>query len=126
MRMILLFILLFTMAIADHDRHHDDHMPLDISYLNLTHAQHEAVEEVVRDYLKARHRFNRKKEATRVDMAALFSAGKFNHERFAALSGTLHNEADAIQSRFLEALHTLLTPQQRRAFASYMQEWEIE
>ena len=40
------------------------------------------------------------------------------------LTSALRSEADAVQADFLEALHDVLTPQQRRQFVPYLEEWE--
>jgi Spy/CpxP family protein refolding chaperone len=126
MRFLALFALLFTLLAADHDDHHERHLPMDISYLGLTHDQHDAVERIVRSHQQDHRHFKRRKRETRETISRLFAADRFDSGRFMELTSELHREADALQSHFLEAIHGVLTPEQRRRFAYYMEEWEIE
>ena len=128
MRIAIIFMLLLTLLGADDDDHrrHDRHLPLDISYLDLTPAQHESVERIVRKHQEEHHRFNRKKRQTREAIGRLFTADPFDRAKFLELTTSLRDEAGAIQAGFLEAIHAVLTPKQRRRFALYMEEWEIE
>jgi protein CpxP len=126
MRFITLFALLFTLLAADHHDQHERHLPLDISYLDLTHEQHETMERIVRNHQKEHRRFKHRKREAREAVSRLFAAGEFDTQRYRELTSALHDEADAMQAHFLEAIHTVLTPEQRRRFADYMEEWEIE
>ena len=126
MRFIALVALLFALLAADHDDHHRRHLPMDLSYLSLTHEQHETIERIVRSHQEAHRRFNRRKRETREAAARLFAADAFDSDRFLRLSAALHQEAAVLQADFLEAIHRVLTPEQRSRFAYYMEEWEIE
>jgi Spy/CpxP family protein refolding chaperone len=121
MRIIVLAALLFTLLLADHDDHH---MPMDISYLGLTKQQHERVEKIVRNYRKAHHRLNREKRETRNAVGKLFEAERFDREKFLELTTALQTANDKVQADFFEALHGVLTPQQRSRFIPYLEEWE--
>ncbi|UFS61867.1 periplasmic heavy metal sensor [Sulfurimonas sp. HSL-3221] len=124
MRFIVLIALLFTLLAADHDDHREHHMPMDISYLDLTPQQHERVEKIARDYRKAHHRLNRLEAQTRDAVRALFEAERFDRAKFLELTTALQTENDRVQADFFEALHAVLTPQQRQRFTPYLEEWE--
>jgi len=124
MRFIVLIAMLFSLLAADHDDPREHHMPMDISYLDLTPRQHESVEKIVRDYRKAHHRLNRLEEQTRESVSRLFEAERFDREKFLELTAALQRENDKVQADFFEALHRVLTPQQRSRFTPYLQEWE--
>jgi Spy/CpxP family protein refolding chaperone len=129
MRPIALLMLLLALLYGDHDdhrEHHERHLPLDISYLDLTHEQHEKVERIIRTHLEDHRRFNRQKRETREAISRLFAAEHFDRGTFLELTARLHSESAAMQAEFLGAIHEVLTPQQRRRFVFYMQEWEIE
>jgi Spy/CpxP family protein refolding chaperone len=124
MRIIAFAALLFTLLLADHDEHREHHLPMDISYLDLTKQQHERVEKIVRDYRKAHHRLNRDKAKTREAVSHLFEAERFDRRRFLELMAAQRAESEKVQADFFEALHGVLTPQQRRRFVPYLEEWE--
>jgi len=124
MRIILLAALLFTLLVADHDEHRDHHMPMDISHLGLSAGQHEAVERIVRDYRKAHHRLNEEESRTRESLRELFEAERFDRGKFLELAAAQRRENEKVQADFFEALHDVLTPQQRLRFTPYLQEWE--
>jgi Spy/CpxP family protein refolding chaperone len=126
MRFLLSLLMLATLLLAEHDEHHERHMPLDISYLDLTQEQHEKVERIVRSHQEAHRRHKRHKRESRELIGRLFTAEKFDSERFLEVSAQLRDEAATMQAEFLGAIHDVLTPEQRRHFANYMQEWEIE
>ncbi len=126
MRWIVMVLMLFTLLAADHDRERDEHLPFDISYLGLNETQHEEVERIVRSHREDHRRFKRHKRETREAINRLFTAERFDEARFVELSQALRGDAAAMQARFLGALHNVLTPEQRRRFAHYMEEWEIE
>ena len=126
MRILALIALLFTLLLADHDDHRDRHLPMDISFLDLSKQQHEAVEKIVRDYRKAHHRLNKEEAKTREAVRQLFEAEHFDREKFLQLTSALRNEGEKVQADFFEALHDVLTPQQRARFTPYLEEWERE
>lgn len=126
MRIVPLLLLLFSLLYAEHDEHREHHFPMDIGYLELTDAQHGQVERIVHDYREARHRYSRHKKELRESFETLFTAGTFDRERFLAMKSELSEEASAAQAAFFADIHKVLTPEQRRRFARYMQEWEVE
>jgi len=126
MRILALVALLFTLLLADHDDHREHHLPMDISFLDLTRQQHEAVEKIVRDYRKAHQRLNREEVQTREAVSRLFEAEHFDREKFLELTKALRAESEKVQADFFEALHDVLTPEQRRRFVPYLEEWERE
>lgn len=126
MRILALVALLFTLLLADHDDHREHHLPMDISFLDLTKQQHEAVEKIVRDYRKAHQRLNREEVQTREAVSRLFEAEHFDREKFLELTKALRAESEKVQADFFEALHDVLTPEQRRRFVPYLEEWERE
>ena len=126
MRILALIALLFTLLLADHDDRRDRHLPMDISFLDLSKQQHEAVEKIVRDYRKAHHRLNKEEAKTREAVSRLFEAERFDREKFLKLTAALRAESEKVQADFFEALHDVLTPQQRTRFTPYLEEWERE
>jgi len=126
MRIVPLLLLLFSLLYAEHDEHREHHFPMDIGYLDLTEAQHVRVERIVHEYREARHRYSRHKKELREAFETLFAAGTFDRERFRTMKSQLHEEASAAQAAFFADIHQVLTPEQRRRFVRYMEEWEVE
>ena len=126
MRIVPLLLLLFSLLYAEHDEHREHHFPMDIGYLDLTREQHAKVEQIVHDYREARHRYSRHKKELHEAFGHLFAAETFDREHFLAMKSQLHTEASAAQAAFLADLHRVLTPEQRRRFVRYMEEWEVE
>ncbi len=126
MRIIVIAALLFSLLFADHDDSREHHMPMDLSFLQLNKQQHEAVEKIVRDYRKAHHRLNKDKAQTREAVGKLFEAEHFDRQKFLELTSALRSESEQVQADFFEALHDVLTPEQRREFVPYFKEWERE
>jgi len=126
MRLFLLVLLLCLGLHADHDEHRERHLPMDISHLDLTRAQYDAMERLIRNHHEAHRRYSRDKRRTQEEIGRLFGAERFDKERYLALTAALRDEAAAIQAEFYASIHTLLTPRQRQAFLHYMEEWEIE
>ncbi len=128
MRIVALMLICFALLWADHDddHHYREHYPMDMDYLDLSHKQHEKVEDIVRHYQKEYRHYNKKKEHTIKALRTLFEAETFDKERAAALIGDLRNEAAQIQATFFDEIHTVLNKNQRRRFSHYMQEWNIE
>ncbi len=126
MRLLVLLMLLTFAGWAEHDDHHERHFPLDISYLGLDDRQHEQIEAAVRRHRAAHKRFRHSERDTREALQTLFASDDFDRDAYLQLTLRLHTEAETMQAEFLEEVHRVLTPEQRRRFARYMEEWEIE
>ena len=128
MRFLALFLLLATLLFADSDKHEykERHLPLDMSYLELTPQQHEQARTIVRAYQHQHKAFHRLKKETREAVSKLFLAETFDTAAFVRLTAALNQRAAEIQAEFFSSMHAILSPSQKKRFVEYMEEWEVE
>ncbi len=128
MRFVALLLLLATLLFADSDKHEyrEHHLPLDMGYLHLTSEQHMQAKTIVRTFKHDYKKFRRQKATTREALSRLFLAEKFDAEEFIRLTTQRNQRAMAIQAEFFAGMHAILTPAQKKRFAKYMEEWEVE
>jgi len=123
-----LFLLLTTLLFADSDRHEykEHHLPLDMGYLHLTSEQHAQAKTIVKTFKHDYKEFHHLKKETSEAVAALFRAEKFDTAEFIRLTTDLNERGAEIQAEFFSRMHAILSPVQKKRFAEYMEEWEVE
>ena len=128
MRLLTLFLLLATLLFADSDKHDhkEHHLPLDMSYLHLTSEQYTHAKAVVKSFKHEYKKFHHLKKETREAISKLFQDDEFDTEEFVRLTSALHERGAKIQAKFFSEMHAILTPAQKKRFAEYMEEWEVE
>ncbi len=128
MRYAALFLLLATLLFADSDKHEykERHLPLDMRYLELSHKQHDQAKTIVRTFKHQYKEFHHLKKETREAISKLFLDDKFDTAEFIRLTSALNEQGAKIQAEFFSQMHTILTPVQKKRFAEYMEEWEVE
>ncbi len=128
MRLLALFLLLATLLYADSDKHDrkEHHLPLDMSYLHLTSEQHAQAKTIVKTFKHEYKKFHHLKNETREAISKLFLEEKFDTEEFIRLTSALNQQGAEIQAEFFSQMHTILTPAQKKDFAEYMEEWEVD
>jgi Spy/CpxP family protein refolding chaperone len=128
MRFLALFLLLATLLFADSDKHEhkDRHLPLDMGYLELTPQQHEQAKTIVQTYKHQHKQFHRLQTETREAISKLFLAENFDTAEFIRLTSVLNEQGAEIQAGFFSRMHAILSPAQKKRFAEYMEEWEVE
>jgi protein CpxP len=128
MRFLALFLLLATLLLADSDKHEhqERHLPLDMSYLELTPQQHEQARTIVKTYKQQYKAFHHLKKETREAVSKLFEAERFDAAEFVRLTAELNQRAAEIQAEFFARMHAILSPSQKKQFVEYMEEWEVE
>lgn len=131
MKYIAIILLLFTLIQADDDRYEhyerdEHHLPLDVSYLDLSKEQHKSVRVLVKKYKHEQRELHRLKKEARRSVSELFTAEAFDTGEFMRINAALGQKAVEIQAEFFSQMHALLTPTQKKRFSYYMEEWEIE
>jgi Spy/CpxP family protein refolding chaperone len=128
MRLLTLFLLLATLLFADSDKHEykGHHLPLDMSYLELTPRQHEQAKTVIKTFKKEYKKFHHLKKENREAIAKLFEAERFDAAEFIRLTSAVNERGAEIQAEFFSRMHAILSPVQKKHFAEYMEEWEVE
>ncbi len=110
----------------DHDRYERHHIPKDLSFLDLSRDQSSRVREILYDYKHALKRFRHEKKEHAHEAGELFVQGEFDAAKYKAMRGELESRAIRIQADFLQKLHAILTPKQRKRFLHYFDEWDVD
>lgn len=128
MRAILIFFFVASLLIGDddYDEHKRRHMPLDVSYLDLSQEKHAKLVDIVKRFRHAHKRFDKEQKASERKIGALFVAEEFDKEEFIKISNALKASSTKIQAEFFAEVHKLLDEKQKKRFAEYMREWEVE
>ena len=121
------FILFLTLSLyAGHDDKKEHYFSKDFSNLELSVEQKERIKEVLKQFRVELKQFRESKESAEKSKEALFASDMFRAEELAKINQSVHQKADAIESRFLGKIHAILTPEQRKKFAHNLDEWEVE
>ncbi len=129
MKIILIFLLFFSLSFGKDghkNRDHEFHMPRDLGYLNLDNEQKEKMSKIVSENEKQLRVLHEKKESVEVKMKTYFLEESFDQERASKLLLELKTESMGIQIDMFKKIHDVLKPKQRELFLQYKKEWEIE
>ena len=113
----------------DEDHHHryeKHHIPKDLSFLELNAKQYDEVKEILYQYKHRLKAFRHEKKEHEHDAGELFVKERFDAAKYAAMRGDLEAQAIRIQADFLQKLHAILTPEQRKRFLDYFDEWDVD
>lgn len=128
MKLLYIFLFLVTLVVADSDKHeYEEHyFPLDMNYLELSEKQHKQVKKIIKEFRHEYKDFHSKESSVHQKISQLFLEKEFNTEKFIRLSSDLNEQSIQIQAKFFSQMHMLLTPDQKKRFVKYMQEWKVE
>jgi Spy/CpxP family protein refolding chaperone len=128
MKFLIILLLIISTLLAKHDEHKykQHHLPLDVSYLNLTEEQHHKLVKIVKKFKHERKEFHEEEEDIREDISKLFLSERFDKDEFIRLNTKLKSRSIAIEADFFLQIHKLLSPEQKKGFVRYMKEWEVE
>lgn len=125
----LAFLMVAGFLLGDDDGHHRyerHHIPKDLSFLDLNRDQYHEVKAILYDYKHALKRFRHEKKEHEHDAGELFVKARFDAAKYEAMRGELETRAIRIQADFLQKLHKVLTPHQRKRFLHYFDEWDVD
>jgi len=128
MKLLIILLLIILPLFADDNEHKRErhHLPLDMSYLKLSDHQYKKLVKIVKKFKHERKEFHEEEEDIREDISKLFLSDRFDRGEFVRLSNRLKSLSIDIQADFFVKIHHLLTPNQKKHFVKYMQEWEVE
>ena len=124
MKLLLIFLLAFSLYASDGKKEH--HLSKDLSSLELTSEQKEVAKGIIKQFrvdIKAFREFKEKMEDAK---ESLVMREVLNEEDLQKINQAISQKASTIESRFLVQMHHLLTPEQRKKFAHNLEEWEVE
>ncbi len=129
MKIILIFLLFFTLGFGKDghkNRDHDFHMSRDLGYLSLDNEQKEKISKIASENEKQLKLLHEKKEFVEKKVKVLFLEDKFDQEKVSKLLVELKTESIGIQTDMFKKIHDVLKPKQRELFLQYKKEWEVE
>lgn len=126
MKLLLLMFLILSPIFADKHKSEMHHLPLDITYLQLNDQQYTTLVKILKKFRHDRKKFHKEEKATRKEISKLFVSETFERDKFVRLIKELKGVSIERQADFFVKMHQLLTPHQRKRFAKYMKEWELD
>ena len=124
MKLLLIFLLTFSLYASDGKKEH--HLSKDLSSLELSSEQKEIAKGIIKQFRVEIKAFREFKEKMEDEKEALVTREVLNEEDLQKINQANTQKASTIESRFLVQMHTLLTPEQRKKFAHNLEEWEVE
>ncbi len=127
MKYLLVFLLMFNIALADDDYYEKEHYySKDLSYLNLNGFQMQIVREIIKEYREDLKEYRRLKNEAYQKKQRLFLSREFDAKKLREINSKLSKKSLQIEESFLKKMHKVLNEQQRLKFVWYIDEWEIE
>ncbi|WP_041958112.1 Spy/CpxP family protein refolding chaperone [Sulfurospirillum arsenophilum] len=124
MKLLLLFLLAFSLYAGDGKKEH--HLSKDLSSLELTSEQKEIAKGIIKQFRIDIKAFREFKEKMEDEKESLVMREVLNEDDLQKINQAISQKASTIESRFLVQMHNLLTPEQRKKFARNLEEWEVE
>jgi len=125
MKLLLIFLLSLCLY-AGHDDKKEYHINKDLTHLDLSKEQNEAMKKVLKKYQHEIEEFRELKEKINVKKQELFLEEPLDVEALSKLNRELYEKANKEENKLLSRVHALLTQEQRVQFIRYFEEWEIK
>ncbi|HIP44089.1 MAG TPA: hypothetical protein EYG93_01975 [Sulfurospirillum arcachonense] len=126
MRILLIFLLLFTFIYADRDDDRKHHYSKDLRYLKLSSTQKKEMKVILKKYRKEIREFREYKEDLVEEKEKLFIEDILNESKIREINQKISEFSTKIEINFLKEIHNLLSLKQKKRFKKYIEEWEIE
>lgn len=121
------FILFLTLFLyAGHDDKKEFHINKDLTHLNLSQEQNEAMKKILKKYHHEIEEFREFQEKINVKKQKLFLEEALDLEALNMLNRKLYEKSTQEENTLLSRVHAILTPEQRVRFIRYFEEWEIK
>lgn len=126
MRFLVIFLFIITIYADDHELHSKHHIYKELSHLELTKKQQHRVKKILKTYRKELKEYKELEEELEDKRKDVFLQESFDVQKLNDLNQQLDKTAHDIENRFLKKMHFVLTPQQRKKFVHYFDDWEVE
>ena len=123
MKILLVFLLLFSFVYADNDKHH---YRKDLSYLELTHTQKKQMKSILKEYRHKVKDYREYKEDLIEEKEELFLEQILDEDNIRNINQKISEYATKIEIDLLKQIHAILSQEQKEKFEKYIEEWEIE
>ncbi|MCF6172287.1 MAG: hypothetical protein L3J44_00615 [Campylobacteraceae bacterium] len=122
MKVLLIFIMCVGFVFADSEHHYNR----DLTYLNLSNLQKSKIVKIIKNYRKDIKRYREKKEKIIKFSQKSFIKDNFDVITILKKNDTINLEAVKIETTFFKKMHDILSYKQRKKFAKYMEDWNLE
>ena len=122
--LILSSLYLFLNADDDHKKYKHSYKNLDFLHLNPT--QMEKIKTILIDFKKEYKTFYEYKENQEDLLEDLMEDKNFDEKQYLKIISDIKIKAAILEVERLKKIHTILDEKQRKEFADYLEEWEIE
>ena len=122
--LILSSLYLFLNADDDHKKYKHSYKNLDFLHLNPT--QMEKIKTILIDFKKEYKTFYEYKENQEDLLEDLMEDKNFDEKEYLKIISDIKIKAAILEVERLKKIHAILDEKQRKEFADYLEEWEIE
>jgi len=124
--LIVLSSLIFTSLYADNDRDEKNHLYKNLDFLELNHKQYKEIKKILISFRKKYKDFYEYKEDQESKLEKIMSNNTFNHSLYMQIVNNIKSKATLLEANNLEKIHSVLNKKQRKKFAYYLEDWEVE
>jgi Spy/CpxP family protein refolding chaperone len=127
MKILKIFLILSSLLLvlnADEDKHKHSYKNLD--YLDLNDSQVKAIKKTLLELKKDYKEFYEYKEKQEDILENIIEAENFDEDFYYKTLMDLKTKAAKLEVERIKKIHEILDEEQRKEFADYLEEWEIE
>lgn len=128
MKILKLFLILSSLFIflnADDD-YHKKHKYKNLEYLKLDDNQIKQMRNILIKYKNKYEDFYDFKEDKEDELEDLIKEDSFDRKKYTQILTNIHTKAIELQTQRIEEIFNILNKKQRKKFAKYHEEWEID
>lgn len=128
MKILKLFLILSSLFIflnADDD-HYKEHKYKNLEYLKLDDNQIKQMRNILIKYKNKYEDFYDFKEDKEDELEDLIKEDSFDRKKYTQILTNIHTKAIELQTQRMEEIFNILNKKQRKKFAKYHEEWEID
>lgn len=124
LKIFLLLSSLFLFVNADDDKY--EHTYKNLEYLNLSDTQLTQMKSILIEYKYKYKKYYEYEEEEDKKLQKIMEADYFDKEQYLNISKEIKTKAFLLETEKMEKIHKILTKSQRKSFAKYLEEWEID
>jgi hypothetical protein len=126
MRIVFVFLLLLSSLFSDDDYHREHYYKKDLTFLQLTSTQSNAIKDILKRYRTQTKKYKEFEHALLKRKQDIFLSEVYDPKKIEHINIHLAIMASKIENDFLLDIKNILNDDQRKKFANYIDEWELE
>jgi periplasmic protein CpxP/Spy len=127
MKILKIFLLLSSLFLfVNADDHKYEHSYKSLEYLELDNTQLKQMKVILIEYKHKYKDFYEYKEDQEKNLENIMKAEKFDKNMYLEILKEIRTKASILESEKMEKIHNILNNEQRKRFAKYLEEWEVE